>query len=117
MQLSVRQMRWMHRLLCVALAALFLYIAPRVGGYDGQVLESLAKDRAQLQKKIKGLEGEIEVLRERARVLRGGESPRAKQIRDEEIAKIAREELHMIGQGERIVELRPVGGGPKGAAQ
>lgn len=107
MQLSVRQMRWMQRALCVGLGALFLYLAPRIGGYDGQVLESLAKDRAELRRKISGLEGEIEVLRERARVLRGGDSERAKRIRDEEIARIAREELHMIGQGERIVELRP----------
>lgn len=109
MALSVRQMRWVHRILCVALAALFLYVAPRIGGYDGDALETLARDRAKLRGKIKGLEGEIEVLRERARVLRGGDSARAKRIRDEEIAKIAREELHMIGQGERIVELRPAG--------
>lgn len=106
MNLSANQTRWLHRLLVVGLAALFLYIAPRVGGYDGQVLESLAKDRKSLQRKILGLQGEIEVLSERARVLRGGTSERAKKIRDEEIAKIAREELHMIGQDERIVELQ-----------
>lgn len=107
MNLSVRQMQWFQRALCVGLGALFLYIAPRIGGYDGDVLESLSKDRVELQRKIYGLEGEIEVLKERARVLRGGDSEQAKRIRDEEIAKIAREELHMIGQGERIVELRP----------
>lgn len=108
MRISVRQMRWIHRVLCVSLGGLFLFAAPRIGGYDGDGLESLARDQAELSEKIQGLEGEIEVLRERARVLRGGESEQAKRIRDEEIAKIAREELHMIGQGERIVELRPI---------
>lgn len=115
MNLSANQTLWLQRILVVGLAALFLYIAPRVGGYDGQVLESLAKDRKTLQRKILGLQGEIEVLSERARVLRGGKSERAQRIRDEEIAKIAREELHMIGQDERIVELRALE--PEGQAK
>lgn len=98
-------MNWGNRVLLIVLGVLFVGLIPHLrsiatGGHD-----DLQQDSDRLLEKIKRLEKEIETLSNRARVLRGGASPEMQRLADEEVARVARDELRMIGEGERIIEL------------
>ena len=96
---------WGQKILLVMLAGVLLYAAPYLGQEDADGLSTLREDRDALAKKIRELRRELDGLESSARALRGGSTPEEQRLRDEELARIARDDLRMIGEREHVFEL------------
>ena len=104
-------MNWGHRLLRLALAGGSLYAVPHLSRGGAAELHELQEEKTLLLERIGRLEAELLEMERSARALRGGEGEWAEMKRAEEVARIARDDLNMVGEHERVLELHYRGEG------